>query len=129
MKVPRHHLFCYWEWILAVFYILGLYPFPHLIPLLGSAIYTTITAITFSNRYDVIIAIIFWECFVLHTVYKKWSTDHKISEYRLLPDVILFGVYLLYIYSQGESFYSIYFEKVPQVHTKFRGSILEYITR
>ncbi len=130
MKVERKYLFCYWEWVLAFFYIVGLYPYPHLVTLFISLIYTSITAIMFSNRTDVTIAIIVWECFVLYMVYMKWVTSGMtMGDYRLLPDVVLFGLYLGFLYVNGETFYSIYVEKVPSVHKKFSGGIWSYVTR
>jgi hypothetical protein len=127
--IPRRFLFCYWLWVTSALYLFCIYPYSHLILLIGATIFTTVLVIYNSSRIDMIVSIILWESFVLWVVYRKWSQNNVVKQYRLLPDVVLFAIYLIFLYMSNETFYSIYFDKVSTVQKNYKGSLFNYITR
>lgn len=127
-RVPRSYIFCVWLWVISFGYILGIYPFPHIIPLIGALTFTFVYSF-FTMTWDRILFINLWESMFLYFTYQTWkSRGNTLEDYRLLPDVIIFMIYLLYLYYNNETFYSIYFIKNYFFQKKFKGNILEYLT-
>lgn len=125
---PAHYtfIFCVWLWFVSFGYLFGIYPVAHLVLLAGAFLFTVVYGYLFIAKqlYPFIVG---WELLVLFITYNRWRALSTVDEYRLLPDVVLFGVYLLYIYAHGHTFYSIYFKDNAAFQKHTSHTISEYV--
>lgn len=123
------YIYCYWLFLIFILYTIGLYPShtPPLISFMFATIFTTVYITYFRLPYDRYSAPLF-ELGMVLVAYYIWERRKGTWEnYNLLPETILFTIYLLYIQSSGYSFYRVYFVENAQFQKKYNKGVIDYI--
>lgn len=127
------YIFCFWIWISTFFYLIGLLPF--------SLLYTSAAAFVFTCFYStlyldihiskIIITILFEFLIFAANYIKHVMIEHKplISYPDLLFNIALFIAYLIYLYFNNRTFYTVYAHELKKAHLNNQDTILKYFKR
>jgi hypothetical protein len=124
------YIYCYWVWTLTFLYFLGIYPYTHLGSLLGAILFTIwflIIGPAKKVHWSKKLVIITWEFFIFELLRYKIGRPWNPLTWDLQADLILFILYNLFLWSQGETFFSIYFGELLKKHSNPKQTILQYI--
>lgn len=127
------YIFCPWIWVSTFFYLIGLLPF--------SLLYTSAAAFIFTCFYNTLylnihisklITIISFEFLIFAANYiKHIMIENKplISYPDLLFNIALFIAYLIYLYFNNRTFYTVYAHELKKAHLNNQDTILQYLKR
>lgn len=127
------YIFCAWIWVSTFFYLIGLLPF--------SLLYSSALAFIFSCFYNtlyldihiskIIITILFEFLIFVVNYIKHVMIEYKplISYPDLLFNIALFIAYLIYLYFNNRTFYTVYAHELKKAHLSNQDTILQYFKR
>lgn len=124
------YIYCYWLWILTLLYFLGLYPYSHIGSLFASLLFTSwylLIGPLKITHWSKKVFIISWELFIFEILRRATGRSWNPLTWNLQADLLLFILYNIYLYSQGETFFSVYFGSVLKDHSNPKQTILKYI--
>ena len=110
MNVPIKYVYCVWTWIIALLFIIDLFPYSPLFSLLLALFFTTIhnLFILKGKRVSKRLGIVIFEIFMVGIVaYKSLQLD-------ILFNILLFLTYNLYLLLNDLTFYKVYFVLMPK---------------
>jgi hypothetical protein len=147
MLVHWSYVYCYILWILAVIYIVFPLKYSPLISLIVAGIYTTFSQIFFNHyihiskkilvlsiEYLMIIMVALKSKELMPLFINKSFSTGLIKSWNnikpsILINILLFGIYLIYLGVNRTSFYDIYYIKLPASHDDSKENVWEYFKR
>jgi hypothetical protein len=150
MLVYWSYVYCYILWIIAFLYIIFPLPFSPLSSLIIASIYTIISQVFFHKYVHLtkkILVITIEVLMILMVALKSGElnpliNNNKISinaniitkiwtniKLSLLINVLMFGIYLIYLGVNGETFIKVYFDELPQSHDNPNETVWMYLKR
>lgn len=153
MLVSWTYVYCYWLWMVSTIYLTFGLSFSPLISLIPAFIYTVISQLFFFGYVHItkkIFLIVVEFSFVLLVVRKSKELEPlfdlndnysqltlveklKLCWYNIkssiIPNILLFLIYNIYLYVNGTSFYKVYYTDLPRAHKKRNETLLQYLDR
>lgn len=149
MLVHWSYIYCYILWILASLYVIIPIKLPYspLISLIFAGIYTSFSQVLFHKYVHITkkILVLLIEYLMIVMVALKsgellplFTSKTLISGIKgsiknikpsIMINILLFGIYLIYLGINGTSFYKVYFYELPQSHNKPEETVWSYLKR
>jgi hypothetical protein len=149
MLVHWSYIYCYILWILAIIYVIMPIKLPYspLISLILAGIYTSFSQVLFHKYVHITkkILVLLIEYLMIFMVALKsgellplFTSKTLIGGIKgviknikpsILINILVFGIYLIYLGVNGTSFYKVYFYELPQSHNKPEETVWSYLKR
>ena len=149
MLVHWSYIYCYILWILAGIYVIIPIKLPYspLISLIFASIYTSFSQVLFHKYVHItkkILVLLIEYLMIVMVALKSGELSPLFTSKTLIDgikgviknikpsiliNILLFGIYLIYLGVNGTTFYKVYFYELPESHNKPEETVWTYLKR